>query len=707
MSDEDRIHSEKGWIPPEVRHHPEFQSALVRMGIWLFAAGYIGLGAWTGYYRVATSEYLVLFCVYLVVFLGLAIDVIRRPVRPVRRYLALALDISASSLAIFLTKEAISPFYLLYIWIFISYGTRFGRRDLVFASGFSVVAYNLVLIELGEWQRHTFEAFFFLLLLALLPLYQFALLRKVEQARLEAERANQARGDFLSTMTHELRTPLTGVIGMTQLLEGTPLRPDQREYVQSIASSAHLLRVLIGDVLDLSKIEARKLHLEQVPFSPRSALLGVCYALQGQALDKGLELVCEIERAVPLEVRGDEMRVRQVLFNLIGNAVKFTEQGQILVRCRVAQADVALPRTHLLLEVEDSGIGIAPEALPRVFDSFWQADDSTTRRYGGSGLGTTIARDLVRLMGGAIDLDSEVGRGSRFWVKLPLLAEGFTAALAGVSPVLEGRRALVFETNAASRGVILRTCEDLGMRCQPIEHIGDLGRLARDRDALDVMILADSPAGEDLAALQRLLSGVIGKPVPFLLLTYPGRGTERGPDAPACLNKPFAPEAMAEALTGVIGGERTSRTGTPGAPAPVHLPEPARGLGRILVAEDNPIAAKVITTLLQRQGYDTTLVLDGEEALRKAEEEVFDLAFVDLRMPKIDGLDFARRQRQREAGLGHLPIIALTANAAEDIRQQCLAAGMDDFLAKPVDPGDLSRTLARYLLPAGEVSANP
>ena len=555
-------------IKPELRNHPEFQSALVRLGIWLFGAAYIGLGAVTGYYRVNLTYYFTLFFVYLTVFLGLAADVALRPERRFRRYLALALDVSAVSLAIFLTREAISPFFLIYIWIFISYGTRYGKRYLVAASLFSVLAYNLVLVELNEWQRHTFEAFFFLLLLVLLPLYQFSLLRKVQQARLEAERANQAKSDFLSTMTHELRTPLSGVIGMTQLLEGTQMTPEQREYVRSITGSAHLLRALIGDVLDLSKIEARKVHLEHQPFKPSAVVLEVCNVLQGQALEKGLELVCEIDSRLPRELVGDQLRVRQVLFNLVGNAVKFTERGQVVVRCGVAEGDRDLPRPHLALEVEDSGVGIAADKLPRIFDSFWQADDSTTRRYGGSGLGTTIARDLTRLMGGAIGVASEEGKGSRFWVKLPLLPEGFTPAEPDFPRALRGRSALLFETNTASRHATLKACAALGIEVHPIEGIGQLSRLTERKGSVDLIILADSPAGEDLDALLSLLHQVLGEATPFMMLTYASRRTDVQRNCLHCLNKPFSPDQLAKFLVRLISGGAQIRCNHPASRVP-------------------------------------------------------------------------------------------------------------------------------------------
>jgi len=683
-----------------IRANPELQSALVRIGFWLFAVSYVGLGAFTGYYLVDREYYFALFAIYLLLFVGMLVSVLLRPEWEARRYVGLALDITAVSLAIFLTREAISPFYLIYIWIFISYGTRYGRAYLVVASTVSVLAYNLVLVALNEWHKHTYEAVFFLLLLVILPLYQHSLLRKLQLARREAELANKAKGDFLAVMTHELRTPLTGVIGMTNLLQSTSLTTEQREYVDSVAGSAEVLRALIGDILDLSKIEARKLTLESISFDARAAVLDVCNALQGQALAKGLELVIRVDPDVPPTVEGDLLRVRQILFNLLGNAIKFTHQGEVVVALSARPAEDGLLRPHLLLEVADTGIGIPREKLDAIFESFWQADDSMTRRYGGTGLGTTIARDLTGLMGGRIGAESEVGKGSRFWVRLPLLDEVKGSPTQPVSGrPLAGLRALVYEQNPTSRRLILDICAEEGMDCQAADDIGRLSRMADGTHTPDLAIIADAPGRQDLQALLGLFHRVVGWEVPHLFLTYRARRGDQQPDCQNCLNKPFLPEALVAQLIRVVG------RGMPGS-----CPEPRRDSSapqtaaersavegtRVLIAEDNEIAAKVISTLLAKQGVNVIRVRDGEEALGCARDGCFDAALVDLRMPKLDGIGFTRAYRNTEAPGEHLPIIALTANAAEDAKAECLEAGMDDFLAKPVRPQELTDMVRRF-----------
>ncbi|MEY6433776.1 ATP-binding protein [Thioalkalicoccus limnaeus] len=547
--------------------NPEFQSAAVRMGIWIFGLFYIGLGAATGYYQVDVRHFVALFAGFLVVGVGLFVSVLRQPHSPVRRYLSLLIDILATSLVILLTQEAISPFYLFYIWIFISAGTRYGRSHLIFATLASVVAYGLVLVALDHWLKHPFEAAFFLLLLVALPLYQYSLLARVQQARAEAERANRAKSDFLAVMTHELRTPLTGVIGMTDLLKATELTKEQQEYVQGISRSAELLRSLIGDILDLSKIDARRLELEAIPFDLRTTLEEVCRLIEPRALDKGLTLSLRIAPGLSSSYVGDPLRIRQILLNLLGNAVKFTERGEVELSVEHRPPEDAVTEPHLLIQVRDTGIGMSTEQLAIVFERFRQADQSTTRRFGGSGLGTTIARDLTRLMGGTIGAESTPGQGSRFWIRLPLPSAG-----------------------------------------HPV---------------------------------------------------------------------PATPEPSPVSSSG----------------APASADQRPAGI-RVLVAEDNEIAAKVIVTFLERLGHRVVRVADGEEALQRIAAGAFDIAFIDLRMPKLDGLALTCAVRARERGR-RLPIVALTADAAEDTRAACLAAGMDDFLSKPIKAEALREMIER------------
>lgn len=687
-------------VPPDLFGNPDWQSGLVRVVTCIFGAAYIGLGAWTQYYRVDVPYFLAIFVLYLTLSLSLLSSVVRRPQWLARRYLALCLDIVVVSLAIAITREAISPFYLLYILIFISSGTRFGRRDLVLAAIVAVIAYNGVLIELDEWRRHTFEAFFFLLLLVLLPLYQASLLSQVQRAREAAVRANQAKGDFLAVMTHELRTPLTAVVGMAELLADTDLDEEQRDYVRAISGSAAALNVLIGDVLDFSKIDAGKLTLERIPFALGLLLRDACGLLQAQALPRGLELILEVAPRVPGQVVGDPHRVRQILFNLVGNAIKFTERGQVWIRLCPSAATDTVAQPHLLLEILDTGIGIPRDQLATLFESFRQADDSTTRRFGGTGLGTTIARQLARRMGGTIEVESELGRGSRFLVRLPLPA----AEPPSASPEpgrLAGVNVLVHERNATQRALVAAI---LG-REQALCRTAEPGQQVAPAPVPDLLILADEPAGRDLAAELRAIRSRLAAEVPVLLLTYGGRRRDHRLARVVCLNKPFLAEDLVRSAEVVLDPARhaafvaAQEAADRDSRARLSASSPS-GI-RVLVAEDNALAARVVTAFLAKMGVAYQLFEDGASALAAALAGGFHVAFVDMRMPGLDGIDFARRYRAEAAGRP-LTIVALTASATEDVRRDCLAAGMDGFMTKPVDRAELRELLARC---AAEVAA--
>jgi two-component system, sensor histidine kinase RpfC len=673
----------------ELLRNAEFQSGLVRLGIWVFSISYIGLGAWTGYYDVNVLLFYLLFGGYLIFFIIALISVYLRPKTRIRPYLTLVADISATSLAIFLTREAISPFFLLYIWIFVSYGTRYGKLLLMAASFLSVTAYNLVLIGLQQWQTHTFEAFFFLLLLVLLPLYQYSLLRKLHKARKEAERANGARGDFLATMTHELRTPLIGILGMARLMQGTPLDTEQKEYLHSIRSSAQLLRALIGDILDFSKIDANKLELVNEPFDMRQLVANVTSTLASEAQEKQLEMRCWVDPRIPRRPHGDNLRVSQILFNLLGNAIKFTDRGSVTLLLECASANEQLAQPHVLMRVMDTGIGIAEDEQDKIFDKFWQADVSNSRRFGGAGLGTTVARDLSRRMGGDISVESMIGKGTTFSVRLPLLV-GQGAALPVYPPALQKKRILIYESDEKNMDIHLKVARELGMLASPVTSLSAM--IPYLDEVFDVVLVCDALSGVPLNQIFRQLE--IMQQTPLILMAgYRGRTIGMPSPVSQLIMKPFIADDLAEAIIGPIRMTQSRRDSISNALGH-EIPE-SSGI-RILLAEDNAIAAKVLSTLLIQRGHSVHIVNDGEVALEAATQAQYHLAFVDLRMPRMDGIEFTQRYRATESADHHLPIYALTANTAEDAMAYCMHAGMDGFLNKPVEPEQLDAVIENY-----------
>ncbi|MEW8488379.1 MAG: ATP-binding protein [Candidatus Thiodiazotropha endolucinida] len=665
---------------PELLSNSEYQQALVRLAIWPFSILFMWLGTSTEYYPVGTSLYLSLYGCYFVFFLAVLINVGYRHDLPFRKEIMLVVDVSATSLAIVLTSDAISPFYLIYLWIYLSYGTRYGKRLLLMATLLNFSAYNLVLIYLQSWQSHGFDAFFFLLLLLVIPLYQYFLLRRLYLAKQEAESAKKARGDFLTTMTHELRTPLIGVIGMTRLMQGTPLDMEQKEYLHSIQSSADLLKSLISDVLDLSKIDANRLELLPEWFDIRNLVRSVISSQAEMAHDKQIELLCHVDPNVGQELFGDRLRISQILFNLLGNAVKFTDKGYIRVELEKVEDPGVFAQPHILLKVEDTGIGIPQDRQEAVFDSFWQADIGNARRFEGAGLGTTVVRDLTRLMGGTVEVVSQLGEGSAFSVRLPLqMRDGQLEG--GEAFQLEGRCILIYEEDSKAMELHSVVARELCMKVINANRPGDF--LASLDNRVELLMVCDSLHDTSIQEILYKAHAVVPA-LPLIVAGYRGRMQDMGviKNPENILFKPFLASEFAQMAMRALDIRSSRQLNL--YPADME-PVDKQGIN-VLLAEDNAIAAKVISTLLIQRGHRVRITKDGSEALQAVSDEDYELAFIDLRMPNMDGLEFTRRYRSIEPKHRYMPIYALTANSVHEMFDRCVEAGMDGFLTKPVEP---------------------
>ncbi len=513
-------------------------------------------------------------------------------------------------------------------------------------------------------------------------------------AREEAEAAVRSKGVFLATVSHEIRTPMNGVIGMTNLLIETSLAPHQREMVETIRSSGEALVVVINDILDYSKLESGGMELEAEPFDVRSCVEDCLDLFAGLAAGKGLVLVGAVSPGLPAAIRGDCARLRQVLCNLIGNAIKFTERGEVEVRVSAEEGASATPGALTLhVAVRDTGIGIPAERMDRLFRSFSQADSSTARKYGGTGLGLAISRRLVELMRGSISVESTPGRGSMFSFTFPTTVEPAMAGSPQPPSALAGKRVLLVETHAGWAEATASTLRRIGVVCTVAPDTGRAWAALRSKTSWDLLLVDLQMPGGGLD-WWRQVRAEVASPPPALglstILSEDVRGETRAAGMARLLQKPVRTAVLWQAATEAIVPER-SPSRVPSAAFDGKLAD--RRPLRILVVEDNPVNRLVTVRLLERFGYRADVVEDGYEAVRMVRDRPYDVVFMDLQMPGLNGYETTRRIGELLPE-GRRPwIVALTANAMNDDREHCLRLGMDDYVSKPIRLVDFERAL--------------
>lgn len=692
------------------RDDSEHEQAILRIVIVSFVLLYMVLSySPTNFGEGHSEPTLVLgLCLALALALGLFIGICKWPGTNIyRRAVGMLADSGAATFCMFLAGESGVSMIGVYLFITFGNGFRYGRPYLFACQALCIIGYSAVLAFAPYWSIHRTAGWSLMIALFVLPIYVSTLLKRIEVAKARAEEANRAKSSFLANMSHEMRTPLNGIVGVADLLQTTSLNPQQTELMRLLRHSVTLLRSLVDDVLDISKIEAGRLTIEIADFDLHATLNGLVRLLRPHAQVKGLVLSAMIDPAIDYHLRGDPHHLRQVLLNLLSNAIKFTERGEVGIDVMLAaETEEGL---RLRFEVRDTGIGISTAVQQRIFERFVQADDSTTRRYGGTGLGTTIAKQLVELMGGVIGVKSAPGVGSTFWFELPLLktrapaqsSVGQTADEVRARPSV----AVIIAEDAWTAQVDML----LASVCDRAEHATSAESALRRVKALqeqDLIVQALIVAADvdkacetfDVFAAERERTPMAMIYMSHGPLSDQERTKLRRIEGVTSLDIGVSTRVLRNAIHAATSGETTE--GAEIIDLGQVLQE-HRQPQRILVAEDNVTNQTIIRKLLESAGHTVLLASDGEEALDIYEVEHPELAILDFNMPERSGVEVVTAIRTMERTGTRLPVIILSASVTKESREKARQAGADEFVGKPFEAASLLQAIDRLARRAG------
>jgi two-component system sensor histidine kinase RpfC len=674
----------------------EPEQAKLRLAIGVLLVGYFCFpwGSDETFAQAITSLPSLITIYYYTGSLGIFLAIVMRPqAAPVRRVFGAAHDMISLSIVMFLSGGESVPIFLLYLWVILGNGFRYGTQYLFISQGIALVGFTCAVIWGPFWQEHSSFAISLLLMLTLLPLYAAFLIKKLHAAIDMAKQANQAKSRFLANMSHELRTPLNGVIGMGDLLRETKLSYEQKELVSTMHSSANTLLELIENVLDIAKIEAGKILINSKDFDLHGLVNSVIYMLAPMGEKKDLTVSCTFDHETPFALKGDQQHLRQVLINLVNNAIKFTDKGSVIVSVRLVGGTESTPRIRF--EITDTGIGIAEKNINKIFDDFTQADESTNRAFGGTGLGTTISKELVELMNGQIGVISELDQGSTFWFEIPFLASS--------NP----------ETSISDNHVLLLAGEDTASIIRPALKYWQVkfDWVRTSTRALSQMIQADDDADPyetivvdqscliDINAVQfaqMVKSEGLLEDTSLVLINSSDTMIDANKSNQYYISTIANPEEKRPLFNALHAAQSVNLNDSKIVTMAEHYAKQAGAAQmNILVAEDNEVNQQVIEGILRNAGHNVRIANTGEKALDILSDELdrIDMLILDMNMPEVSGVEVVKTLRFMDTS-AQLPVIMLTADATPEAKETSIAAGANRFLTKPIDARGLLECIA-------------